>query len=161
MQYTIDFMRGDIWLPGGDNFDGPIEYWGKRIVEAEYLPNMNVLQCPSWNNKQTAGSMYKPTFGVRDRLNWGIPTYTPYEMPTPASNFAVGGDTIEYQTYYDSGHPQNGRLDGNISRIHLRHLNGANIFYGDGHVSAVPATDFPNFSPTSENFMFQSAVVFQ
>ena len=161
MQYNIDFLRGDTWLTGADQYNGNVEYWGRRVVEADYLPNMNVLQCPSWDNQQTAGSKYKPTFGVRDRLNWNVPTYPPFEMPTPASSFAVGGDSIEYQTYYDTGHPQNGRLDGNIGRIHLRHLGSANIFYGDGHVSAVPAADFPLITPTSENFMFQSAVVFK
>lgn len=162
MQYNIEYLHGDTWLPGMDQFEGTSnkKNWSERIVKASFIPDITILQCPTWDNEQTAGSIYKPVFGVRDRPNWGVPAYTPFEMPGSASDYLVGGDSIEYLTNYDTGHPQNARLDGNITRIHLRHLGGANVFYGDGHVKSLPGIEFPNLSPSSENFMFQSAVVF-
>ena len=123
MQYNIDYLHGDTWLPGMDNFQETKTktFWSERVIKASYVPDLTILQCPSWNNEQTAGSNYKPAFGVRDRPNWNESVYTPFEVPAAASDYLIGGDSIEYLTNYDAGHPQNARLDGNITRIHLRH----------------------------------------
>lgn len=158
MQYNIDFMDGDTWLPGVDKFDGNNRYWSQRIIQAGYVNEITILQCPSWNNENTAGGKYKPAFGVRERPNYNVGSFTPYTVDPPASNFPIGGDSIEIRTIYDTGYPQNGRLDGNITQIHLRHNQNANIFFGDGHVTTLSEDALLSFSPNSSMFMFRAPV---
>ncbi len=160
MQYNIDFMDGDTWLPGVDKFDGGSRYWSQRIIQAGYVKTITILQCPSWNNENTAGGIYKPAFGVRERPNWSVGSYTPYTVDPPASNFPVGGDSIEIKTNYDTGYPQNGRLDGNLTQIHLRHNQNANIFFGDGHVTTMSYEALLDLSPNSAMFMFRAPVYY-
>jgi prepilin-type N-terminal cleavage/methylation domain-containing protein/prepilin-type processing-associated H-X9-DG protein len=158
MQYNIDFMDGDTWLPGSDKFDGNSRYWTQRVIQAGYVKNITILQCPSWNNVNTAGGMFKPGFGVRERPNFNVGSYTPYTVDPPASNFPVGGDSIEIKTVYDTGLPQNARLDGNLTQIHLRHNQNANIFFGDGHVITMSQQALIDLSPNSSMFMFRAPV---
>ena len=157
-QYNIDHLRGDIWLPGRNRFpSGSLRYWGYRVIKAGYVNNLTVIQCPSWANKHTNDSKTKVTFGIRDREGWHVDSETLYEIKAPASSFPIGGDSIEYKTTYDTNYPQNGRLS-NVTKIHIRHLKRANIFFADGHVVTMPAVDLDQLSPQIYNYMFHHPV---
>jgi prepilin-type processing-associated H-X9-DG protein len=158
MQYNIDFLKGDTWLPGRNKFgtDG-IKYWGYRVIKAGYINNLTAIQCPSWDNKTSTSTSTKVTFGVRDRQGWDVDSETLYEIKAPASSFPVGGDSIEYKTTYDTGYPQNGRLS-NVTKIHLRHLKRANLFFADGHVVTMPGVDLDQLSPQIQNYMFHDPI---
>jgi prepilin-type N-terminal cleavage/methylation domain-containing protein/prepilin-type processing-associated H-X9-DG protein len=163
MQYNIDYLKGDTWLPGMDEFNGTNslrQFWSQRILNAGYVNKATIMQCPTWTNDNTAGGIYKKSFGVRERPNYFVGSYTPYSVDPPASNFPVGGDSIEIKTTYDTGYPQNGRLDGNLTQIHLRHNSNANIFFGDGHVTTLSEQALKDLSPNSSMFMFRGPVTF-
>lgn len=162
MQYNIDYLRGDTWLPGRDQHEGSgnKKYWGYRMLKAGYVNHLTVIQCPVWSNQNTYGPSDQLTFGVRDRLDWDSGSQMPYDVQAPPSSFAVGGDSIEDNTTYDTGYPQNGRLDGFLTHIHLRHLKRANIFYADGHVVTQPKSYLDVIEPYKQNFMFRNPVLF-
>ena len=152
MQYNIDFLKGDTWLPG---YNYQSKWWSEFILNAGYVQNNKVLLCPTIKF-QTNRSSTMQTYGVRTRLNNGQPEGTYVDVPQPASDFPIGADSLKI--YYDSQHPQDGRLDGFVTKVHMRHNNNANVFFADGHVTTLPEDALKGMSPNSTKFMFKDPV---
>ncbi|MFG0249467.1 MAG: prepilin-type N-terminal cleavage/methylation domain-containing protein [Phycisphaeraceae bacterium JB051] len=148
-QYNMEHLQGETWLPG---YNYQNKYWTYFILKAGYVSDRTITRCPSWPIHSNRSSDMQ-AFGVRTRYSSYKSDNTYYDVPQPASDFPIGGDSI--QSAYDSLYPQNGRLDGFSSRIHLRHNRNANIFFADGHVVTMPEDALRTMTPNSTKFMFR------
>lgn len=154
MQYNIDFLKGDTWLPG---YNYQSKYWTEFVIKGGYVKDQKVLRCPSWPI-HSSRSKNMQAYGVRTRYSSTKSDNTYYDVPQPASDFPIGGDSMQFA--YDSLYPQNARLDGFANKIHLRHNRNANIFFADGHVVTMSYEATHSMTPNSSKFMFRSANYF-
>lgn len=151
-QYSFDYMRGDKWLPG---YNYQSKWWSEFIIKAGYVKDNKVLLCPTIKF-QSNRTKTMQTYGVRTRQNSGQPESTYFEVPLPASDFPMGADSIKVS--YDDQHPQDGRLDSYVTKVHMRHNKNANVFFADGHVNTMPEDALRTMTPNTTKFMFRSPV---
>lgn len=147
------------WLPqGGDAFvddmTPPKECWKSELTEylgikdnyTKYDLEHGVYRCPTQNNKLQDTSMgyegFYGGYGWNGNCGWRENSTNPRkkisEMKNP-SNTILSGDTADryvgyyvFYIYYE--------------RIGLRHNNGINCLWGDGHVSHNKYNDLKNHS---------------
>ena len=154
MQYAQDYDERIIGYVGGTGNPSPAWY---QVVEP-YLKNTQILACPSanlgtnaygWNNElagSTAiGTILQPaaTVLVADAGRFVYPTPSDMDPGT----WGLSGNCHWQITWPGSGPWTSGSCQGTCTRrIHIRHNDGLNVTFCDGHAKwykPMPLIGFP------------------
>ncbi|MAX23484.1 MAG: hypothetical protein CMJ19_03180 [Phycisphaeraceae bacterium] len=140
--YSSDNLKGRQWLL---SMNSPSSLrWSKLLKKMEYVSTIAALRCPtnnrfpSWDNVDNFLKEDAYSFGLRTydhKGNWAGGSFMVFEQPPFEADFPMIADSV--QVAYTDNFPQNHRLDGWTSQIQTRHLECANVGFGDGHVKSM------------------------
>jgi prepilin-type N-terminal cleavage/methylation domain-containing protein/prepilin-type processing-associated H-X9-DG protein len=149
-------------ITSGAGWSGAPTPYPLRLYENSFIDNYAQIRCPSWSQHNTSMSdaqyedpeynggtddrgvnSFAYAYGIR---TWytepdGTDVWEPF-VPANASAMPYGIDStaVGYSDPHWFNRGQCYRLDGPIGwtgGVHMRHMGGANLLYGDGHVEHV------------------------